>query len=609
MKHLRIRILLIITDLIFINVALIFSFFLRFDTHFPPLYWALYTRSFWFYSGMTIGVFYFFEFYHHDWRYMTVRNVFRIFMSVNISIAIYIVSLYFINNLSLPRTVAIMTSIITTGLVGGSRLLIYLGFSYWKKFNNMRNHRCKKVIIIGAGSCGELLVRDMEKNGYVPYRPVGFLDDNSAKKGMIIRDIPILGKIEEAEKWVKEKKAVMLIIAIPSIAVERTKEIISLCEKAGVELKRVPSLFNILDGSLQVSQIGEVKAENVLEREVHFKKNATTAKFLKGKIVMVTGAGGSIGAELCRQIVNFNPRQLVLLDNSEHSLYAIYMELLNKSSQSILKPVIADIQHKTKMKSVFKNCVPQIIFHAAAYKHVPLMEESIDVAIKNNIGGTKNIAALAVEHKVEKFVMISTDKAVNPTSIMGATKRVAEKVVQSLHNVEQTSFCAVRFGNVLDSSGSVLPLFRKQIAQGGPLTVTHPEVIRYFMTISEAVHLVLTAGSMSQGGELFVLNMGKPVKILNMAESLIRLSGLCPYTDIDIEFTGLRPGEKLYEELLTKKENVLKTENDKIFTTFSGKVEKETLFEEVEKLWHLADKQDLDMAMLKLKQLVPEYKN
>lgn len=609
MKRLRNKILLIISDLIFINIALVFSFFLRFDTPIPPLYWGLYTQSFWLYSGMTIGVFYFFEFYHHDWRYMTVRNVFRIFMSVNISIAIYIVSLYFINNLSLPRTVAIMTSIITTGLVGGSRFLIYLSSSYWKKFNNMRKLSCKKVIIIGAGSCGELLVRDMEQNGYVPYRPVGFLDDNSAKKGMIIRDVPILGKIEEAEKWVKEKKATMLIVAIPSIAVERTKEIISLCEKVGVELKRVPSLFNILDGSLQVSQIGDVKPENVLDREVHFKKNSTTAKFLKGKIVMVTGAGGSIGAELCRQIVSFNPRQLVLLDNSEHALYAIHMELLNKYSPSILKPVIADIQHRAKMESVFKNCGPQIIFHAAAYKHVPLMEESIDVAIKNNIGGTRNVATLAVEHKVEKFVMISTDKAVNPTSIMGATKRVAEKVVQSLHNAEQTSFCAVRFGNVLDSSGSVLPLFRKQIAQGGPLTVTHPEVIRFFMTISEAVHLVLTAGSMSRGGELFVLNMGKPVKILNMAESLIRLSGLCPYKDIDIEFIGLRPGEKLYEELLTEKENVLKTENDKIFTTFSVKVEKEPLFKEIEELWHLADKQNLDVAMDKLKQLVPEYKN
>jgi FlaA1/EpsC-like NDP-sugar epimerase len=597
----------VITDLIFINAALVFSFFLRFDTHIPPLYWGLYVHSFWLYSFMTIGVFYFFEFYHHDWRYMTVRNIFRIFASVNISIAIYIICLYFINNLSLPRTVTIMTSIITTGLVGGSRLLIYLSCSYWKKLNNMRNCRCKKAIIIGAGSCGELLVRDMEKNGYVPYRPVGFLDDDLAKKGIIIREVPVLGKIEEVKRWVREKKAEMIVIAIPSIPVEQMKKIIFLCEKAEVELKRVPSVFNILDGSLQVSQVGDVKPEDVLDREVHFKEIAETAKFLEGKIVMVTGAGGSIGAELCRQIIDFKPRHLILLENSEHALYVIYMELLNKCSSLTLKPVIANIQHKTKMEDVFREHIPQIVFHAAAYKHVPLMEESMDVAIKNNICGTKNVATLAVEYKAEKFVMISTDKAVNPTSIMGVTKRVAEKVVQSLDKGSKTCFCAVRFGNVLDSSGSVLPLFKKQIAQGGPLTVTHPEVIRYFMTIPEAVHLVLTAGSISKGGELFVLNMGKPVKILNMAESLIRLSGLRPYKDIDIKFIGLRPGEKLYEELLTEKENVKKTENDKIFTTFSAEVGKEPLFEEIEKLWHLADKQNLDVAMTKLKQLVPEW--
>ena len=607
MKRLRNKLLFIINDLILINASFVIGLFLRFDTQIPPRYFNLYLHSFWFYSLISIGVFYFFEFYNHNWRYMTVRNIVRIFVSVNLSISIYIVCLYFINRPSLPRTVVLMSSILTTGSIGGSRLFVYIAFSYWNRFKNGKHHLSHKVIIIGAGSSGEMLARDMEKNGYVPYRPVGFLDDDSGKRGMIIRELPVLGKIEEVERFVKEKEIEMLIIAISSATVSQMKRIVFLCEKTGIELKRVPSLFDILDGSLQISQIRDVRPEDILGREVHLKETTKTDKFLKGKVVMVTGAGGSIGSELCRQIITYSPRQLVLLDNSEYALYSICMELSADYSPSAFKPVIADVQHKRKIENVYRIFTPQIVFHAAAYKHVPLMEGNIDVAIKNNIWGTKNVATLAVKHMVEKFVMISTDKAVNPTNVMGATKRVAEKIVQFLNDKSQTNFCAVRFGNVLDSNGSVLPLFKKQIANGGPLTVTHPEVIRYFMTISEAVQLVLAAGGMSKGGEIFVLNMGKPVKILSMAESLIKLSGLQPYRDIDIEFTGLRPGEKLYEELLTKEEEIQKTESDKILITFSNGVEKETLFEDIEKLWQFANEANLDLAISKLKQLVPEY--
>jgi len=409
-------------------------------------------------------------------------------------------------------------------------------------------------------------------------------------------------------KWaVKQKQVDLIIIAIPSAKSDVMRRVVSQCESTGAQVKKVPSLFDILDGKVDINEIRNVEPEDILGRELNIEDQTEIAQYLFGKVVMVTGAGGSIGSELCRQIVKYNPVQLVLLDSSEHNLYSIDTELSKDYSRERHASVLADIQSERTMDGIFNYFKPDIVFHAAAYKHVPLMEENVAAAVKNNIWGTKNVASLAAKHKVKRFVMISTDKAVNPTNVMGASKRLSEMVIQSMNGNYDTVFSAVRFGNVLDSSGSVLPLFKKQIANGGPVTVTHPDVVRYFMTIPEAVQLVLTAGAMSQKGEIYVLEMGEPVRILDMARSLIRLSGLEPDKDIGIKFIGLRPGEKLYEELLTAEEGTRKTDNKRIYVGKSSRVDKEKLYEEVERLWQFANRQEIDLIRSKLKQLVPGF--
>ena len=593
-----------LADIVAINAAFMLALFFRFDTHVPANYMEMYVFSFGGYSLLSLVIFCYCEFYEHDWRYMTTRNILRFGGGVLLGVLGYIVALYFVQQWTFPRSVILMQIILATVFVGGIRVSIHT-IHFWK--NTGFAKETKKVLIVGAGDAGESLVRDMLRKRNLPYRPVGFLDDDPKKMGMMIHHMPVLGKISSVGQVVRHKGIETIIIAIPSIKSDKMRKIVTQCEMAGAEVKKVPSLFDILDGRVSIDAIKNVEPEDILGRELNVGEKKDIAQYLFGKVVMVTGAGGSIGSELCRQIIQYDPVQVILLDSSEQNLYTIDMELSETFSRERYVPILANIQSQKTMDGIFEYFKPDIVLHAAAYKHVPLIEGNVAAAVKNNIWGTKNIATLAAKHKVKQFVMISTDKAVNPTNVMGASKRVAEMVVQSMNGDYQTVFSAVRFGNVLNSSGSVLPLFKKQIESGGPVTITHPDVVRYFMTIPEAVQLVLTAAAISKSGDIYVLEMGEPVKILDMARSLIKLSGLEPDKDIKIKFIGLRPGEKLYEELLTNEEGMRKTENDRIYIGKSGKVDQEKLYEDVEELWQLADKQEIDQILVKLKKLVPGF--
>jgi FlaA1/EpsC-like NDP-sugar epimerase len=593
-----------LADMAAINAAFILALFLRFDAQVPPQYIKMYVLSSWAYSLISLGVFCYCRFYGHDWRYMTTRNIIRFGGGVLLGISGYILTLYFARHGMFPRGVVLMHIILAAAFVSGIRLSIHSAY-FWR--TKSFAHKTKRVLIIGAGDAGESLVRDILRKHATPYHPVGYLDDDPHKQGLLIQSIPVLGKIADVERIVKQTRIEMIIIAIPSAKGDQMRRIVTRCEVTGADVKKVPSLFDILDGRIDINEIKNVEPEDILGRDLNLGDQEGIAEYLSEKIIMVTGAGGSIGSELCRQVLKYSPRQVILLDISEQNLYAIDVELREFYDRVWHVPVLADIQSQNTMDGIFACFKPDIIFHAAAYKHVPLMEENVAAAVKNNIWGTKNLATLAVEHGVERFVMISTDKAVNPTNVMGASKHVAEMVVQSMNGDHKTVFSAVRFGNVLNSSGSVLPLFKKQIASGGPVTVTHPDVVRYFMTISEAVQLVLTTATMAKGGEIYVLEMGKPVKILDMARSLIKLSGLEPDKDIEIKFIGMRPGEKLYEELLTDEEGVQKTNRDRIYIGKSRTFDRDKLYEDVEDLWQLADAQDVGAILVKLKDLVQGF--
>ena len=607
MKRSTSKFIFMASDLLLINVSFFICLLLRFDGQIPPYWMNMYRITFWAYSFICLLTFSFWKFYDYDWRYMTAKNLMRIFMGVMTGLFLYVIFLFFLKQWAFPRTVIFMALIFTTVFIGGSRLLVHTIFSYGKNITGANRKLSKNVLVIGAGDSGEMLVRDVARRGNIPYKPVGFVDDDPKKRGMIIRDIPVLGEISEVREIASQRKAEMIIISIPSATPQQMKRIVAICKRTGVEVKTVPSLFSILDGSVNISQIRGVEPEDILGREVILEELDEIKKCLAGKSVLITGAGGSIGSELSRQTMKYEPKKLILLDSSEYSVYSIYTELVEKHEKDLLIPMVANVQHGKEMERIFGNLQFDIILHAAAYKHVPLMEENVEAAIKNNVWGTINLATLAEKYEVDKFVLVSSDKAVNPTNVMGATKRIAEMVIQSLSESGKTKFSAVRFGNVLGSNGSILPLFKRQIARGGPVTVTHPEIIRYFMTVSEAVHLVLTAAAMSRGGEIFILDMGEPVKILDMARSLIRLSGFEPDRDIRIEFIGLRPGEKLYEELIGKEEKVQKTKNEKILVTSSFGFDRERLFQTSEELWQLANNTDLKGILTKLREVVPEY--
>lgn len=459
-----------------------------------------------------------------------------------------ILSYMFIRQTTLPRSIYILTTLLDMVFIGGLRFSFRavntVGLGYKKKLNQ------KRIMIIGGGDAGAMVIREYKNHSQLNSNPVAIIDDSGSKQGHLINGVLVVGKRLDIPVMANKLKIDEIIIAMPSASKIEIKEIVEIAKTTKCKLKTLPGMFELIEGKFSISKIRDVDIEDLLGREEIKTDLNEIMSYITDKVVLVTGGGGSIGSELCRQIANFNPKKLIILDIYENNAYDIQNELLRKHKDLNLKTIIASVRDRDRILELMSTERPNLIFHAAAHKHVPLMETSPKEAIKNNIFGTLNMVQASDQYGVDKFVMISTDKAVNPTNVMGASKRVCEMIVQSMDNISQTDFVAVRFGNVLDSNGSVIPLFKKQIAEGGPVTVTHKDVIRYFMTIPEAVQLVIQAGAMAQGGEVFVLDMGEPMKIIDLAKDLIRLSGYNPDEEIFIEIIGLRPGEKLFEELL-----------------------------------------------------------
>ena len=464
-----------------------------------------------------------------------------------------------------------------------------------------------RVMVIGAGSSGDVLIREMKNSEKINMRPVCVLDDDERKIGGHIDGVKIVGKIKDVAHYAKKYDVDEIVVAIPSAGRKVVSAILAECQKTNCKVKMVPGMYQLADGQVSVSAIRDVSVQDLLGREQVKVNLEEIMGYIEGKVVLVTGGGGSIGSELCRQIAEHNPKQLIIVDIYENNAYDIQQELLRHLPNLNLVVLIASVRDSKKINNIFERYKPQLVFHAAAHKHVPLMETSPNEAVKNNVSGTLKVSDAAGRNGAEKFILISTDKAVNPTNIMGATKRICEMIIQTQNKRYSTDYVAVRFGNVLGSNGSVIPLFKKQIAEGGPVTVTHKDIVRYFMTIPEAVSLVLQAGAYAHGGEIFVLDMGEPVKIYDLAVNMVKLSGLEPFKDIDIKITGLRPGEKLYEERLMEEEGLQKTENEMISIGKPLDIDEKNLFDKINQLYVEAYNETDRMKEL-VHELVPTYK-
>jgi len=562
------------------------SYVLRFDGAITSAYLKQFIIFASFASCLGVGCMTSLKLYHHLWRYAGIEELLSAGKALLIGGIIAYLITFTIDGKLVPMSIWLGSLQSMFLLLGGYR------FS-WKLIQYNFNHKAKKhhnALIIGAGDCGTMIAKELKYNRSSDMYPVAFIDDAPLKHDSRIHGVPIIGGRQLIGHTVEKFAVDDIIIAMPSVSKREISEIVSMCKCTKAKLKIMPHLNDLINGKVTVNQIRDVEVEDLLGREPIKVDLDGIANYVEGKTVLITGAGGSIGSEMCRQIAPFKPARLMLLGHGENSIYTIEMELRRKFPDLVLETVIADIQDAARMDDVFCKSRPHVVFHAAAHKHVPLMERNPTEAIKNNVFGTKNVAECADRYQAERFVLISTDKAVNPTSVMGATKRVAEMFIQCLDKTSATKFVAVRFGNVLGSRGSVIPFFKQQIAMGGPVTVTHPDMIRYFMTIPEAVQLVIQAGSFAQGGEIFILDMGKPVKIVDLAKDLIKLSGFEPGVDIDIQYTGIRPGEKLFEELLTDEEGITSTLHDRIFIGKPMNI----------------NRYDLDFEMKKLEKMIGE---
>jgi len=562
--------ILMLIDAMLINLAAFGSFYLRFEGGIPEEYYQTYYHTAIVATILYIAVFYVFGLYNRLWQYASTGELLSIVYAVTVGTGGTAAVVYFYGvaqaaslPFRLPHTAAVLLWLAMVFLIGGSRFI-------WRilQENSFDRHvpgSQKQVLIVGAGDAGVLAARELKNRNYRDGRPIGFIDDDRSKVKLHLLGIPVLGTRKDIARVVKGHSIDEVIIAMPSASGESVREIVQICEKVGVELKIMPGVYDIISGDISVHPIRQVQVEDLLGRDPVCVDLEEVAGYVTGETVFITGAGGSIGSEICRQIAKFNPGKLVLIGQGENSIFDIEQELRTERTGIDYVTEILDIKDREKVFLIFERYKPGVVFHAAAHKHVPLMEKNPEEALKNNVVGTQNLAEAADKVKVKTFVSISTDKAVNPTSVMGATKRTVEMLIQSMDLRSQTKFVAVRFGNVLGSRGSVIPTFKRQIASGGPVTVTHPDMVRFFMTIPEASQLVIQAGAMAQGGEIFILDMGKPVKIVDLAKDLIRLSGFEPDVDIKIQFTGIRPGEKLYEELLTAEEGTTSTKHSRIF--------------------------------------------
>ncbi|PYT33067.1 MAG: hypothetical protein DMF52_16365 [Acidobacteria bacterium] len=552
---------------------------------------------------LTPMVFYVMGLYQSFWKYTSLEDLLRLVRAVAYRTAGLIVLFYAFNFGGFSRAAMIINSVLLLIFTGTLRLAPRFHFEF---FSARRRSAGRRTLIVGAGDTGESLLRDLKKSPHLEYNPIGFVDDDREKFGINIHGVPVLGDWRSLERLIEEYGAREVIIAVPGAPGSAVREIFEICRRTGARFRTVPTRGELQRGAARVSQIRLVDLEDLLGRDVISLDSRSLRMALSGKRVLVTGAAGSIGRELARQIASHEPEQLIVLDRNENNLFYLEAELRDLHPLLELLPVVGDVIDRKRMDQLFVQCRPHVVFHAAAYKHVPLMEQNAAEAVKNNVLATRGLAQTAYRSGVERFVYVSTDKAVRPTSVMGATKRLGERLVKSF-DAGRTRFIAVRFGNVLGSDGSVIPTFRKQIALGGPVTVTHPEASRYFMTIPEAVQLVLTAGAMGEGNETFLLQMGQPVRIVDMARNMIELSGLKPDKDIRIVFTGLRPGEKLHEELKGDSEEALPTPNDKIMVLTGIVPLGEEEWRSLEALETAAMEGRAEEAMAALRLLVPEY--
>ncbi|NLC67284.1 MAG: polysaccharide biosynthesis protein, partial [Clostridiaceae bacterium] len=529
-----------VIDILLINFSIMLAFLLKYDGDIQYIA-SLYAKDMWYISLLTTAAilvcFAIFRLYRSLWVYAGMYEAMMLGGALVTGNAIVILSVSLLS-IPAPVSVFVMAFFIESLLIISARFMYRLLRRL--KHNRLDKNLLKRLMIIGGGDSGSIIVKELQQNENSNCKAVAIIDDNKAKRGMKLHGVPILGDRHDIVRVAKEKKIDEIIIAIPSAPRDVINEIFGECVKTDCKIRILPSISHLIDGRISLNMVRDVQFEDLLGRDVVKTDLNGIADYLRDKVVLVTGGGGSIGSELCRQVAEFNPRTLIILDFYENNAYELQNELKINFPSLDLKTVIANIREKQRMDEIFRKYKPDVVFHAAAHKHVPLMEENPQEAIKNNVFGTLNVVEAADRYGASRFILISSDKAVNPTNVMGATKRIAEMIVQSMNRRSRTIFAAVRFGNVLGSSGSVIPLFKKQIEMGGPVTVTDPEITRYFMTIPEAVQLVIQAGGMAGGGEIFVLDMGKPVKIVDLARDLIRLSGLEPDIDIKIKFTGLR---------------------------------------------------------------------
>ena len=576
---------LFLTDTFLLNACVYLSLIMRFDVgivSIEPQYISNYVENMLPYTIMSLLIFWLFRLYHSLWQYASIAEVYRIAEACIIVEVVHFLSNKIAGNM-LPRSCYFNAAIYLIIAICASRFMYRMIRTVLNKYRNIKTSN--NVMIIGAGEATNVIMREIQNSSYLANSNIAcIIDDDRRKVGKYIRGVKVIGTRDKIKEAAKLYDIDEIIFAIPSASNEVKRDILNICKETDCTLKILPGVYQMVDGEINVNSIRNVDVLDLLGRDPIEVDIESIMGYVKDKVIMVTGGGGSIGSELCRQLVSHKPKQLIIFDIYENNAYDIQQELKINYPDANVVTLIGSIRNVSRLESVFAQYKPDIVYHAAAHKHVPLMEVSPDEAVKNNVVGTWNVARMADKYGVKKFVMISTDKAVNPTNVMGATKRICEMIVQTYNEISKTDFVAVRFGNVLGSNGSVIPLFKRQIEAGGPVTVTDPNIIRYFMTIPEAVSLVLQAGAYAKGGEIFILDMGEPVKIDDLAKNLIRLSGYTLGVNMEIKYTGLRPGEKLYEELLMKEEGLQETDNKLIHIGKPIEFDKENFFDNLEKL-------------------------
>jgi len=607
---------ILVTDAGLVCVSYVLAYLIRFENDIPPEQVEMLVQTLPWIVPLKILLFAWLGLYRGMWRYTSISDLINIIKATVISAGAIALALLLIRHFEgFSRSVLVMDALLTLMLIGGVRLLIrvhiqkafpasFFNPAYFPFFNPDREKR-KRLLIVGAGDAAEKMLREILDNPRLRYNPVGLLDDDPRKQGRAIHGVPVLGLIEDLENVPVQFDEIL--IAIPSARGEEMRKIVEMCDRTGKRFRTIPKIGELIEGRITVNSIREVRLEDLAGRQEINLDQERISRFLYGKRILVTGAGGSIGSELVRQISRFEPQVVGLLDFSELNLFQVEQEFRLRLQTLPTESFLTDIRDREALQGVLTRFRPHVIFHAAAYKHVPMQESHPREAVLNNVLGTRNLVELAVEADAERLVLVSTDKAVRPTNVMGATKRVAELFVESMNGKQLTRVVAGRFGNGFSSSGSVIPLFQQQIAAGGPVTVTHPEVTRYFMSIPEAAQLILQAGAMGEGGEIFILDMGEPIRIVDMARDLIRLHGLEPDKDVLIEFTGLRPGEKLYEELITSGEGIVSTSHKKILVLRGKTLDAAALLAQIESLLAVARQGDDEAIRRKLRDIVPEY--